>query len=214
MNIYEYQLINLFTLFNGVFIVPLKNSKANKPIKKKRNKMINKSLIFIGSFLLYGVLNLVHAKETATAKEAAIIVVEAHIYKFDEPPKLEEINHHLNKANGKDIITQLPGAMLEAAPRLMVEKGKPATIEIGVQEEGGNAIDMLKLNVMSNLHSDTYELVFTLARKTEEKISTIEAQLNTTLVISSSIGDEVKIAQIKTTQYKNKALAMAAINKK
>jgi len=151
-------------------------------------------IIFLTLFIVSSILNL------SIAKEAEVILIEAEIYNLKESQKLHDLN------------AQLEEAVLEESPRLLMEVGKDATIEIGIQDSEGKDIDMIRLYINSNDKEDSYDLDFQLISKGEKSISRIEdTSLNSTLAVSASINDSVKVAKIRTTKFKNKKLGMAAL---
>ncbi len=136
---------------------------------------------------------------SSIAKETAVISIEAEIYKLESSKKLKQIN------------TQLEQATLESSPQLITEEGKDATIEIGIENDDGKVIDMLRIYFASNATEDNYDLEFQLISEGDERLSRIEdVQLNSTITLSSAINGVAKIVKIKATKFKNHDLAVAA----
>lgn len=138
---------------------------------------------------------------SATEKEHAVILIEAQIYKHPTAS---------SATSDTDFDELLTGADLESEPVLIMAVGGEAQIEIGVQQHDGSDDDMLRLAFKSESLGTRYTVDFQLSSQNNKKISTVVADVNTTLILSSKLKGSLKIVKIKTRKFATLALALAA----
>jgi len=113
------------------------------------------------------------------------VMIEAEVYDF-------EINNELPPE------TQVQAGELTQNPSLMAELGKDATIEIGKQNDDGTFAELFKLVTTFPKNNPNYLLELHLIKGEYEKVLTIEATLEKTVLITTSIAGLGKGVRIKT----------------
>jgi len=153
---------------------------------------MNIKIAFLITVLFTTFISKVHATE------GEVILIEAEIYKHPTAKKQSEVDEFLT------------GAILESSPVLIMKVGGKAKIEIGLQHEDGSDDDMLRLDFKSDSLGEKYTVDFQINSQGSERISSVETQLNSILVLSTSLYGTLKIAKIKTRKFANAELALQA----
>ena len=118
----------------------------------------------------------------AIGEETSIILIEMEIYNLNKTQKNE------NGANTSETQQPLQVAKLESSPRLMIELGKEATIEIATQTADGKDEDMFRLLLNSNALENNYDIDIGLTNKGAERVTSIaDLAFNNTFALSTSI---------------------------
>lgn len=168
-------------------------------------------MMTIKTLLLSTTLLLVMFLSPVNAKEAPIILIDMEVYNLSST----QLGNNVAKKNKDESQPMMQAAVLESAPRLMIQLGKEAEIEIGTQDSDGKDQDMFRVLITSHALDNTYDIDIELTNKGAERVTSIaDLAFNNTFALTTSINDITKLVKITATQHKNLAEAQAARDKK
>ena len=143
----------------------------------------------------------------AHANTTSFISVEAEIYQLESASIEKSVSDLLSAADNDQIANILNNAELVKQPRLIAEQGQPATIKIADETQKTKVI----LVINSVVNSSEYSVDFELAAADMTRISSAQARLGSTLLLSSELAGQAQIVKITTRQFDNIDAAQAYI---